>query len=221
MKKNFFSACLMAATMLLASCSGSSSSLLSSLGQGLSGSDNSAASAASSTGGLLTSLLGTLLNSSTTLSQNSLVGTWNYTAPDCVFESENFLAQAGGEIAASQVESKLATYLGKVGIKAGSCSYTFNNDGTYSAKLGKYTLSGNYTLDTANKTITMTYLNGMATTQPKVVVNGNSISLLYDADKLMTILNKVSSASSNSTLNTLSSLLSNYNGLLIGMQLQK
>ncbi|MBR6482987.1 MAG: DUF4923 family protein, partial [Bacteroidaceae bacterium] len=123
--------------------------------------------------------------------------------------------QAGGEIAASQVESKLATYLGKVGIKPGSCSYTFNNDGTYTAKLGKYTL------DTANKTITMTYLNDMATTQPKVVMTGNSISLLYDADKLMTILNKVSSASSNSTLNTLSSLLSNYNGLLIGMQLQK
>ncbi len=221
MKKNFLSACFMAATMLLASCNGASSSLLSGLGQGMSNPENSAASAGSSTGSLLTSLLSTLLSGSATLNQNNLVGTWNYTAPDCVFESENFLAQAGGEIAASQVESKLATYLGKVGIKAGSCSYTFNNDGTYSAKLGKYTLSGNYTLDTTNKTITMTYLNGMATTQPKVVVNGNSISLLYDADKLMTVLNKVSSASSNSTLNTLSSLLSNYNGLLIGMQLQK
>ena len=138
-----------------------------------------------------------------------------------MFESENFLAQAGGEIAASQVESKLATYLGKVGIKPGSCSYTFNNDGTYTAKLGKYTLSGKYTLDTANKTITMTYLNGMATTQPKVVMTGNSISLLYDADKLLTMLTKVSSMTNNSNLNTLSSLLSKYDGLLIGMQLKK
>ena len=67
----------------------------------------------------------------------------------------------------------------------------------------------------------MTYLNGMATTQPKVVMTGNSISLLYDADKLLTMLTKVSSMTNNSNLNTLSSLLSKYDGLLIGMQLKK
>ena len=33
---------------------------------------------------------------------NSLEGTWKYAGPDCKFSSDNFLATAGGELAAEE-----------------------------------------------------------------------------------------------------------------------
>lgn len=54
------------------------------------------------TGETLGNLLGQLLNNSSTLTQDDLVGTWKYQSPDCVFESENLLAKAGGEVAAQK-----------------------------------------------------------------------------------------------------------------------
>lgn len=167
------------------------------------------------------SLLSSLLSGSTTLSQDALVGTWNYQAPDCVFESENLLMKAGGEVAATKVESELSTALAKVGVKKGSCSFTFNSDNTYSAVIGGKTISGNYTLDAKNKTIKMTYLAGLGSMTPHVALSGGKLSLLYESDKLLSLLSTVSKLSSNSAISTLSSLAGSYDGMYIGMQLTK
>lgn len=167
------------------------------------------------------SLLGQLLNNSSTLTQDDLVGTWKYQSPDCVFESENLLAKAGGEVAAQKIESRLTTHLAKVGIKRGYCSFTFNKDNTYSAVIGGRTINGNYTFDAKHKTIKMTYLAGLGSMTPKVVKHGKSISLLYESDKLMKLVSTVSKLSGSATIKTLDALLGNYDGLYVGMKLQK
>lgn len=156
-----------------------------------------------------------------TFSQNDLTGTWKYAGADCVFETENLLMKAGGELAAAKMESQLDNTLSKVGIRPGSCSFTFNKDNTYSAVIGNRTITGTYTLDTKNKRITMTYLNGLGTMSPSIVRNGSQISLLYEADKLLKLVSTVSALSGNSSMKTLSSLVSSYDGMLIGMQLKK
>ncbi|MGM9695142.1 MAG: DUF4923 family protein [Alloprevotella sp.] len=224
MKRTFFSAALMAASLLLASCGGSS--LLSqggTTGTGLLG--TGALTGGSSTGSALTtglnSLLGNLLSSSSALTQNDLVGTWTYQSADCVFETENFLAKAGGEIAAASIEEKLNAGLEKVGIKKGTCKFTFNKDNTYSAQIGSRTINGQYTLDSANKTLKLTYLNGLGTMTPHIARNGSKISLLIDSDKLLTLVKAVSAFSNNSTIKTASELLSNYDGLYVGLQMSK
>lgn len=225
MKRTFFSAALMAASLLFTSC-GTGSSILSqggTTGTGLLGSGaltgGSSTSSALTTG--LTSLLGNLLNSGTALTQNDLVGTWTYQTADCVFETENFLAKAGGEIAAASIEEKLNAGLEKVGLKKGSCKFTFNKDNTYSAQIGSRTINGQYTLDSANKKLTLTYLNGLGTMTPRIARNGSNISLLMDSDKLLTLVKTLSAFSSNSTLKTASELLSNYDGLYVGLQMSK
>jgi hypothetical protein len=223
MKKFFLSVALLA-TMMFSSCTqlggnGSTGSMLGSVlgaltqGQQEQGNTNV-------TGEALQSLLGTLLNSATTLKQSDLVGTWYFSGSDCVFESENLLMQAGGELAAGKIEAQLDTYLAKVGIKQGACSYAFASDGTYTATLGAYQLAGEYTLDVKNKTITMTYLNGLATTTAHVVKSGNSLSLLFEADKLLAMIKKVPLLSKSSAVSSLSKLLDSYDGLLVGMQMQ-
>ena len=174
----------------------------------------------SAVGSVLESFLGAVLGN-TTLKQSDILGTWNYTSADCVFETENLLMKAGGEIAANKVEEKINSTLGKFGLSSGKCTFTFNSDNTYSATIGGRTIQGTYALDTENKKITMTYLNGLGTMTPQIVKSGNKLSLLFNADKLLKLLTTVSALSNNSTVSTLTQLLNSYDGMLIGMELQK
>ncbi len=170
---------------------------------------------------LVEGLLGSLLSGSKSVTQENVVGSWKFVSPDCVFESENLLAKAGGEVAAQKVEAQLSEALTKAGVKAGNTSFTFKADGTYSAVVGKQSINGNYTLDEKNHTMTLTYLGGLARMTPKVAMVGGKLSLLFEAEKLLSLLEKVSAISGNTKLKTVSSLLSAYDGLYIGLQLKK
>ena len=203
-------------TLLLSSCGTPS---LGTQGTGLLSGANAGTTggAVSALGSVLTSLLG----GSSAVTASDLQGTWTYRKADCVFETQNLLLKAGGEMAATKIESQLESQLGKVGITPGACSFTFNSDGTYVATIGQYNLTGNYTLNTKSNTLTMTYLAGIGRISPKVVKTGASISLLFEGDKLLSMVQKVGKLSSNSTVSSLSSLINSYDGMLVGMQLSK
>ncbi len=203
-------------TLLLSSCGTTS---LGTQGTGLLSGANAGTTggAASALGSVLTNLLG----GSSAVTASDLQGTWTYRKADCVFETQNLLLKAGGEMAAAKIESQLESQLGKVGITPGACSFTFNSDGTYVATIGQYNLTGNYTLNTKSNTLTMTYLAGIGRISPKVVKTGASISLLFEGDKLLSMVQKVGKLTSNSTVNSLSSLINSYDGMLVGMQLSK
>lgn len=138
-----------------------------------------------------------------------------------MFESENLLAQAGGAVASKKLEEQLNTHLAKIGVKQGACSFTFNEDKTYTAIIGGRTITGNYTLDVKNKTLKMTYLAGLGSMTPKVVVKNGKLSLLFESDKLLGIVKKVAAIGNSTTLKAMSALLSNYEGMYIGIQLEK
>ena len=215
MRKPIIMAALLS-TLLLSSCGTPS---LGTQGTGLLSGANAGTTggAASALGSVLTNLLG----GSSAVTASDLQGTWTYRKADCVFETQNLLLKAGGEMAAAKIESQLESQLGKVGITTGACSFTFNSDGTYVATIGQYNLTGNYTLNTKSNTLTMTYLAGIGRISPKVVKTGASISLLFEGDKLLSMVQKVGKLSSNSTVSSLSSLINSYDGMLVGMQLSK
>ena len=215
MRKPIIMAALLS-TLLISSCGTTS---LGTQGTGLLSGANAGTTggAASALGSVLTNLLG----GSSAVTASDLQGTWTYRKADCVFETQNLLLKAGGEMAAAKIESQLESQLGKVGITPGACSFTFNSDGTYVATIGQYNLTGNYTLNTKSNTLTMTYLAGIGRISPKVVKTGASISLLFEGDKLLSMVQKVGKLTSNSTVNSLSSLINSYDGMLVGMQLSK
>lgn len=230
MKKITLTLAAVAGAMLLTGCGTTgNSSVLSSVGQsllqdavsGITSSSSSTSQAVSNGTSVLENLLSGVLGSSSKLTQSDLVGTWNYTGADCVFESENLLAKAGGAVAASKIESQMNTQLAKVGIKQGACSFTFNKDNTYTATIGGKTISGNYTLNSSDKTVKMTYLAGLGSMTPHIAKTGNKLSILMEGEKLLKVLKTVSAVSGSSTLSTVSSLLGNYDGLYVGMQLSK
>lgn len=229
MKKLSVSLALLLGVVLLSSCGTTGGSVAQGVGQvlmngelnGSSSSSSSSSGSASSTNSVLGSLLGGLLSSSSTLSQSDLVGTWSYSGSNCVFESENLLAKAGGAIAANKIESELNTQLAKVGIKEGACSFTFNKDNTYTATIGGRTLQGSYTLDTKNKKIKMTYLAGLASMTPRITKQGNKVNLLIESSKLLMLMKGASVLAKGTSLSGISSILNNYEGMYIGLQLKK
>lgn len=157
-------------------------------------------------------------NKATTAS--SIIDTWTYSGPECQFESENLLAKAGGEMAAKEVEEKMIAVYNKVGMN--NIRYTFNEDGTYSYQMKKRTVTGSYVFDDAAKTITMTGKLGLKTVA-YVTVTGNDMSMVFKADKLMSILKTITGAASkvNSTAATINSVAEAYDGLMLGFELKK
>ena len=157
-------------------------------------------------------------NKATTAS--SIIGTCTYSGPECQFESENLLAKAGGEMAAKEVEEKMIAVYNKVGMN--NIRYTFNEDGTYSYQMKKRTVTGSYVFDDAAKTITMTGKLGLKTVA-YVTVTGNDMSMVFKADKLMSILKTITGAASkvNSTAATINSVAEAYDGLMLGFELKK
>ena len=87
-------------------------------------------------------------------------GTWTYSGTAVKFESEDLLKSTAASLAAGQVEDKLDEYVQKVGIKAGTFSFTFNEDKTFVVTVkgknfnGTYTVSEDYTRITEFKKLT-------------------------------------------------------------------
>ena len=148
-----------------------------------------------------------------------LIGAWNYSGPGCAFMSENLLAKAGGEMAAVQIEEKLLPYYQQVGISAANTSITFSENGTFSARIAGTPLSGSYTFDEATQQIKLKTLLLSMNCYAKKELSG--ISILFEANKLLTILQTMSALSGNKDMQTIGEISKNYDGVRIGFDMRK
>lgn len=234
MKKQTILATAMVACLGLTSCgtigTGAASSLLAAAaGAGTTTDATTAATAATAqtvaTAGssLLNSLLGSVLSS--TLTEQSLVGTWKYAGPECRFESENLLAQAGGTIVADNIEAQLGTYLSKVGITQGSTAFTFKSDKTFTIQTGNRTIAtGSYTFNSSTKVLTLTSSLGLLNQNCIVGMDGTNLCMLFEANKLLTATNAVATllGKTNTTVGSVASMVGqNYQGMKLGFKLAK
>ena len=149
----------------------------------------------------------------------NLIGPWKYSAPGCAFTSENLLAKAGGEVAAVQIEEKLLPYYQQVGLSASNTYITFNEDGTFSSKIAGTPFSGTYTFDEATQKISLKGLLLSMNCYAKKESNG--ISILFEAKKLLTVLQTMSAMSGNKDLQTIGDLSKNYDGVRVGFDMKR
>ena len=222
------------ATLVFSACNTNTADVLSGvntvlMGAGSQGTTSqtttSKTSGTTSTSGILSSAIGSILGDvlgASNMTEKDLYGTRKYKGSDCVFESQNLLMKAGGEVAAAELESKVNGYLTKAGFNAQKCQFTFNEDKTFSGVFMGKKLSGTYAYDATNKQVKLSMLGGLFTSSPYVVrsLNGN-ISLLFESDKLLKLASTLGTLSGNDTLKALSTLLSNYDGLRVGLEMGK
>lgn len=204
-----------AATALLTACG--------TMGQAGSGSSTTG----SVLGAVLTDVLqgGTLGNVITSVigaqkvTAADLVGSWRYSGPGCAFTSEKLLAQAGGEVVAGQIKAKVLPYYQQIGISAQNTTITINQDGTYSATFRGTPMNGKWTYDEASCRMNLQGLLLSLNCYAKRNVNG--IALLFDASKLLTLLQTAAAMSGNQNIQTVGEISKSYDGVRLGFDFSK
>ena len=147
-----------------------------------------------------------------------IVGTWSYTEPAIVFTSDNILAKAASKIAANKVESKLQEQLSKYGIKPGSFSMTFNEDGTFTETLKGKTTKGTWQVKDSKLILSVVGIQALSITTQ---IDGKDLQFVTDATKLLNLFKTIGAKSSNSNIKTIASLMKSVKGMQAGITLKK
>lgn len=190
-----------------------------------SGTTSTDSSTGTSTLGNILSQLGqtvSSLTSSDSFELSSLNGTWNYSAPSVAFKSDDALKKIGGATVATQIENKISPYYEKAGLN--NIVLTFDKESNFVLKYKSISLSGTVTREdgmvvfnfkSQNLGINLGKISAICT------LGSNQLSVCFDAEKFVSILNTASSLTGNSTVSTISSLINSYDGIYVGFKLTK
>ena len=150
-------------------------------------------------------------------SKNSIVGTWEYSEPAIVFESDNLLTKAGAGLAANKIEDKLQEQLSKFGINPGAFSITFNADGTFTETFGEKKFNGKWKVEDSQLHLVF----GKKSIPINTQLSGKKLMFATDATKLLDLVKAVGSKSTNSTISTVTTLMKGVDGMQAGLTLVK
>lgn len=174
---------------------------------------NSAATSAATdmAGNLLGNLLGT-----DKLTESNLVGTWTYEEPCAVLESKDVVGQLGSSLITNKLVKSQKKALEKVGFKAGKVVLVLNQDKSGTITVGKRQM--NLTWGISRSNLTLTFLT--QTMQINANMKGGNLQLAMNADKLLTLAGSATAMAGklNSSLGTVSTILSKYDGLYVGLK---
>ena len=176
----------------------------------------------SSTGSsIINGILNNVIGSATFSQADLCAHTWKYSKPGCAFTSENLLAKAGGEIAASKIEEDLSKYYSKFGFSKSNTYFTFKTDGTFAAKIDGKSWNGTYTFD--EKTHAIQLKGVLLSASGFATRTANGISLLFEQKKLLTLVKTLSklNLTGSTTMSAVSSIVDNYDGVRIGFEMTK
>lgn len=169
-------------------------------------------------------IVGNLLEgvfSSSNLSVQDLQGNWTATGPAVAFQGDNFLKKAGGTAASAAIETKLKPYYQKYGLTG--ATLTVDNSGNFQLKIKKLTLKG--TISEGNEkgifefNFKVAGKINLGKVKTYVQKTSRTMDVMFDASKLMALIDAVAKYSNISAAKTLSSLLNSYDGLCVGFAL--
>ena len=177
------------------------------------------------------SLLGGILNGGTItnvlldviglnkLSAAEIVGTWKYVEPGVAFTSENALQKAGGQVISGTVKEKLMPTYNSLGVSSSNTTFTFSQDGKFSAKILGKSLSGTYSYDPNSGTVQLQTL--LISTPAYLTRTSAGMSLTFESKKLLQAIQIIGAASGNQTLAVISEIAGSYDGIRLGFDMSR
>ena len=211
MKKSIFSL-LVAVALLTSSCI--------STGLGTTGTTSSTNSTGNVLGSVLGSVLGNVLfGGGMMLDASSLVGNWNYSAPNAAFTTTQAFTAAGGESTTNQLVSALASNFNSMGINSKNTSFSFLQGNQFKAQVHGIPFNGTYTYNQQNGEITLK--SGAQSIQGNVTQTAKGIALMFDANQMTTMLQKVGKVDNAAAVQAVSKLAKSANGARVGFELTK
>ncbi len=209
--KKFIMKSLVAAAIALSASTSANALLSNVLGNALSKvSSSSSNSTLSTIAGIITSKL--------VPTSSQIVGTWAYQEPAIMFTSSNVLKSTAASVVTKSVETKLQSYLTKLGVTKGNLTITFDADKNFYVKRkNKQIASGTYTLSSNDVTLTFKGRSQPCKVTPQL--DNGTLVIVMDATKLKTFFQNL--GSNVSQLSTITSLLKQVDGMKVGLRLSK
>ena len=171
------------------------------------------------------SILGTVLGSVLTnvllggYGQSGILGSWSYNAPSTAFTTEKTLTNAGGAATVANITSSLARNYTGIGISRGNTSFSFLEDGKFSAKVNGIPFSGTYAYNPENGEISLK--TATETIKGNVTKTEKGIGLMFDSTQMANILQKEGKVSNTAAVQAVSKLAKSANGARVGFELTK
>lgn len=153
------------------------------------------------------------------LTQIALVGDWAYSAPAVKLDGEDTLTSLSGSALSATLGTKLESAFSKVGIVKGSCSVTFNSDGTFTMPIKNRNISGTYTYNSEDHSFTMSIGQKKMEIKGFAYISGANLQLVFQINKLTDFL--VTIGSNVSSLATVTNLIKQYENIYLGFEFGK
>lgn len=153
------------------------------------------------------------------LTQIALVGDWAYSAPAVKLDGEDTLTSLSGSALSATLGTKLESAFSKVGIVKGSCSVTFNSDGTFTMPIKNRNISGTYTYNSEDHSFTMSVGQKKMEIKGFAYISGANLQLVFQINKLTDFL--VTIGSNVSSLATVTNLIKQYENIYLGFEFGK
>ena len=153
------------------------------------------------------------------LTQIALVGDWAYSAPAVKLDGEDTLTSLSGSALSATLGTKLESAFSKVGIIKGSCSVTFNSDGTFTMPIKNRNISGTYTYNSEDHSFTMSVGQKKMEIKGFAYISGTNLQLVFQINKLTDFL--VTIGSNVSSLATVTNLIKQYENIYLGFEFGK
>ena len=180
-------------------------------------------SASSTIGSLLEGLAGTVYSAPVTLD-----GTYQYngSAISATSSEGGVLTNIAGTAVTATLESKVDEYLAKVGIQPGTMTITFNrSDNTFVWNVGSLALPGTYKVGDGERTVTLTFGKSMQFFNMTGTLESTSTGakMLFTANKTVAFLKKVAAklGQKNEQIASIAKLADGYDNYKIGFKLAK
>ena len=170
-------------------------------------------------GNVLGSILGNVLLGGYGFDASSLTGNWAYNGASAAFTNQNTLTKAGGVNAANSLIQSLAPNFQAAGITKKNTTFNFGSDNTFSAKVNGIPFNGTYTFNQANGEIALK--TAAQTLKGNVMKTTNGIALMFDANQMTTLLQKVGQVSNATAVNAVKQLAKSQDGARVGFELTK
>lgn len=150
----------------------------------------------------------------------SISGQWTYSGPSVDVSGKNVLAGIGKPFAKGKLKGKLKNAYKKLGLNKVRPEFVFNEDGTCAIKLFGVSLNGTYNYSPSSDAITLKW-HGVPLNARLKRDGKKKLQLTFGADKLLKLFSFFSRFTDSSALKALSTLLDNYEDVMVGFELKK
>lgn len=149
----------------------------------------------------------------------ALQGEWKYNGPSVGMSGRNMLSGIAKPIAKSKLKKKLKNAFKQIGLDKARPQFEFDADGSCSVKMFGMGLKGTYNYNPTTEKISFKW-HGVPLSA-NLRRDGKKLHLTFDADKLLKLMSLMGRFSDSSAIKALSTLLDNYEDVMVGFELKK